>query len=201
MYGGGVSMDDLLQKYNDYIRLKNCKAEYLLSNGMIIELIYKEEFFVHLLGLHKLMDVQLIQLFNDKNNKKVQTKYIISRIKKGIFTDAMVRASVFYSDIADRYENFSYDSLTTLTYTDAVINFNPSLIHSKLKSDYLLFEEKGNGVYNHLGIALDTFTGKRYIETFFRESSDMYIVGQVVVKVISFKLYAPDGQVIVTDSF
>lgn len=29
-------MDDLLQKYNDYIRLKNCRAEYLLSNGMII---------------------------------------------------------------------------------------------------------------------------------------------------------------------
>lgn len=201
MYRGGVSMDGLLQKYNDYVRLKNCKAEYLLSNGTIIEITYKEEFFVHLLGLHKLTDVQLIQLFNDKNNKKVQTKYIISRIKKGIFTDAMVRASVFYSDIADRYENFSYDSLTTLTYTDAVINFNPNLIHSKLKSDYLLFEEKGSGVYNHLGIALDMSTGKRYIETFFRESSDMYIVGQAVVKVISFTLYAPDGQVIVTDSF
>lgn len=194
-------MDDLLQKYTDYIRLKKCKAEYLLSNGMIIEIIYKEEFFVHLLGLHKLTDVQLIQLFNDKNNKKVQTKYIISRIKKGLFNDAMVRASVFYSDIAERYENFSYENLTMLTYTDAVINFNPNRIQSKLKSDYLLFEEKGNGVYNHLGIALDSFTGERYIETFFREPSDMYIAGQRVVKVKSFTLYAPDGQVIVTDSF
>ena len=195
------NLDDLLQKYKDYIRLKNCKAEYLLSNGVIIEVAYKEEFFIHLLGLHKLTDIQLIQLFNDKNNKKVQTKYIISRIKKGIFNDAMVRASVFYSDIADRYENFSYESLTTLTYTDAVINFNPNRIQSILKSDYLLFEEKGNGVYNHLGIALDSFTGERYIETFFRETSDMYIAGQRVVKVKSFTLYAPDGQVIVTDSF
>lgn len=202
MYKGVVlNMDGLLQKYKDYIRLKNCKAEYLLSNGVIIEVIYKEEFFIHLLGLHKLTDIQLIQLFNDKSNKKVQTKYIISRIKKGIFTDAMVRASTFYSDIADRYEKFSYESLTTLTYTDAVINFNPNRVHSKLRSDYLLFEEKGNGVYNHLGIALDTFTGERYIETFFCELSDMYIVGQAVVKVISFTLYAPDGQVIVTDSF
>ncbi len=195
------NLDDLLQKYEDYIRLKNCKAEYLLSNGTIIEVTYKEEFFIHLLGLHKLTDIQLIQLFNDKSNKKVQTKYIISRIKKGMFTDAMVRASVFYSDIAERYENFSYENLTTLTYTDAVINFNPNRIQSKLKSDYLLFEEKGNGVYNHLGIALDTFTGERYIETFFREPSDMYIAGQRVVKVKSFTLYDPDGQVIVTDSF
>lgn len=177
------NLDGLLQRDKDYIRLKNCKAEYLLSNGVIIEVTYKEDFFIHLLGLHKLTDTQLIQLFNDKNNKKVQTKYIISRIKKGIFNDAMVRASVFYSDIADRYENFSYESLTTLTYTDAVINFNPNRIQSKLKSDYLLFEEKGNGVYNHLGIALDSFTGQR------------------VVKVKSFTLYAPDGQVIVTDSF
>lgn len=194
-------MDNLLQKYNDYVRLKNCKAEYLLSNGTTIEITYKEQFFIHLLGLHKLADIQLIQLFNDKNNKKVQTKYILSRIKKEAFTDAMVRASVFYPDIAERYENFSYETLTTLTYTDAIINFNASRIQSKIKSDYLLFEAKGNNVYNHLGIALDQLTGKRYIETFFREPSDMYIAGQTVVKVKSFTLYSPEGQVIVTDSF
>ena len=102
-------MDDLLQKYNDFMRLNNCRAEYLLSNGQTIDFVYKEENFIHLLGLHKLIDIQLIQLFNDKTNKMVQTKYIISRIKKGKLTDAMVRASVFYNDISERYENFSYD--------------------------------------------------------------------------------------------
>lgn len=194
-------MDELLKKYNDYIRLKNCRAEYLLSNGTTIEVTYKEENFVHLLGLHKLVDIQLIQLFNDKTNKKVRAKYIISRIKKLKFTDAMVKASVFYTDIAERYENFSYENLTTLTYTDAVINFNPSLIKSKIKSDYLLFEEKANKEYNHLGIALDTLTGNRYIETFFHQPTDMYIVGQTVVKIKSFTLYSPDNKIIVTDSF
>lgn len=194
-------MNDLLAKYNEYIRLKNCRVEYLLTNGMIIDFTYKEENFVHLLGLHKLEDIQLIQLFNDKNNKKVQTKYIISRIKKEKFTDAMVKASVFYQDIASRYENFSYESLTTLTYTDAIIDFNPSLINSKIKSDYLLFEEKKNSEYNHLGIAVDVATQKRYIETFFHQSSDMYIRGQQNVKVKSFTLYTPDNQIIVSDSF
>lgn len=194
-------MDDLLQKYNDYIRLKNCRAEYLLSNGTTIEFTYKEENFVHLLGLHKLVDIQLIQLFNDKNNKKVRAKYIISRIKKSKFTDAMIKASAFYTDIAERYENFSYENLTTLTYTDAVINFNPSLIKSKIKSDYLLFEEKANKEYNHLGIALDTLTGNRYIETFFHQPTDMYISGQTVVKIKSFTLSSPDNKIIVTDSF
>ena len=127
--------------------------------------------------------------------------YIISRIKKNKFTDAMVKASVFYPDIESRYESFSYDNLTTLTYTDAVINFNPALIKSKIKSDYLLFEQKSNNEYNHLGIAEDNNTKNRYIETFIHQKTDMYIKGQTIVKVKSFTLYTPDNQIIVTDSF
>lgn len=194
-------MDELLRKYNEYIRLKNCTVEYLLENGMSIDFKYKEENFIHLLGLHKLTDIQLIQLFNDKKNKKVKTNYIISRIKKEKFTDAMVKTSVFYKDIEERYKNFSYENLTSLNYTDAVINFNPTLIHSKIKSDYLLFEEKSNKEYNHLGIAYDKVTQNRYIETFFHQKTDMYIKGQKIVKVKAFKLYSPDNHIIVTDSF
>lgn len=194
-------MDALLQKYNDFLRLKNCRAEYVLANGTLIDFTYKEENFIHLLGLHKLTDIQLIQLFNDKSNKKVQTKYIISRIKKNKFTDTMVKGSVFFPDIESRYDSFSYDSLSTLTYTDAIINFNPALIRSKIKSDYLLFEKKSNDEYNHLGIAEDRITKNRYIETFFHQSTDMYLKGQTIVKIKSFTLYTPDNQILVTDSF
>ena len=194
-------MDGLLQKYNDYKRLKNCRAEYVLSNEMMIDFTYKEDNFIHLLGLHKLKDIQIIQMFNDKDNKKVQTRYIISRIKKSRFTDAMVKSSVFYEEIAERYESFTYENLITLTYTDAVINFDPKRINSKIKGDYLLFEEKENHEYNHLGIAKDPISNKRYIETFFHQSTDMYIQNQQLVKVKSFTLYSPDNQIIVTDSF
>ena len=194
-------MDGLLKKYNDYKRLKNCRAEYVLSNEMMIDFTYKEDNFIHLLGLHKLKDIQIIQMFNDKDNKKVQTRYIISRIKKSRFTDAMVKSSVFYEEIAERYESFTYENLITLTYTDAVINFDPKRINSKIKSDYLLFEEKENHEYNHLGIAKDPISNKRYIETFFHQSTDMYIQNQQLVKVKSFTLYSPDNQIIVTDSF
>lgn len=198
---GTTTMNDLLRKYNDYIRLKGCKAQYLLANEMKISFTYKEENFIHLLGLHKLTDLQLIQMFNDKRNKAVQTKYIISRIKKEKLTDAMVKNSVFYNTIQPRYESFSYDTLTTLTYTDAVIDFDPSRIRSKLKSDYLLFEQKANHVYNHLGIATDYHTNTTYIETFFHQESDMYLKDQSIVKVKQFTLYTPDNQIIVSDSF
>ena len=114
---------------------------------------------------------------------------------------SMVQASVFYPSIQERYENFSYNNLTTLNYTDAIVNFNPTLINSKIKSDYILFEEKDSQVYNHMGIAMDYNTGTRYIETFFHQDTDMYKKGQTIVKVKSFALYSPDTNVIVTDSF
>lgn len=110
-------MNELLKKYNEYIKLKNCRAEYSLANGATLSVTYKGKNFVHLLGLHKLTDIQLIQLLNDRNNQKVHHQ----PNKKSKFTDAMVKSSVFYKDIADRYEN-----LTPLTYTDAIINFSPS---------------------------------------------------------------------------
>lgn len=194
-------MNDLLEKYNDYMRLNGCRAEYILVNGIKIEFFYKEQNFIHLLGLHKLKDIQMIQLFNDKKNRVVQTQYVISRIKQEKFTDTMVRASSFFSEIADRYETFTYDNLSTITYTDAVVDFDPSRISSKLKSDYLLFEEKGQGEYNHLGIALDPVNGKRYIETFFHQSSANYITGQKVIRVSGFTLYNPENQIIVRDYF
>ena len=194
-------MNDLLNKYNEYKRLKNYRIEYMLANGLKIEYFYREENFVHLLGLHKLDDLQLVQFFNDTNNKMVNTKYVIRRIKQERFTDSMVRASVNFHEIEERYERFSYDNLTTITYTDAVIDFDPTLIPSKIKSDYLLFEEKGVGKYNHLGLALDASTGTRYIETYFHRPDNAYIAGQTVVKVSNFTLYDAENKVIVCDKF
>lgn len=194
-------MDLLQQKLNDYIRLIGCKAVYELENGIVIEYEYKRENFVHLIGIHKLDDILLINMFNDKSNPKVNTRTVISNIKKGKLTDAMVRGSVFYHKLKDRYESFSYDNLTTLNYTDAVIDFDPTLIPSKLKSDYLLFEERPTGEYNHMGIALDNRNGTRYAETFIHCSNNLYIKNQTIVKVKKFSIIDKKGNLIVSDSF
>lgn len=194
-------MDVLLQKYNDYMRLKNCKVEYLLDNGESISVAYKEENFAHLIGLHKLKDLQLIQFWLDQNNRTVKLNTVIKRIKNESFTDLMVKSSAFYSQIQERYESFSYDNLTTLNYTDAIINFNPTIMNSKIKSDYILFEEKKDKEYNHLCIAKDKVKGIRYIETFFHEPTDRYLSGQTIVKIKMFRLLDQNDQVIVEDSF
>ena len=63
------------------------------------------------------------------------------------------------------------------------------------------FGERINKEYNHLGIAFDKNSNRRYIETFFHQDTDMYIKGQTIVKVKSFALYSPNNHVIVIDSF
>lgn len=195
-------MNDLLKKYNDYLRLVGCRAEYELENETVLTVEYKRENFPHLIGLHKLKDIQMIQFWNDRSNRSVKLKDILKNIEKEKLTDSKVKSSVFYADIEQRYENFSYDNLTTLNYTDAIINFNAGFMKSKIKSDYLLFEERPvTGEYNHLGIAKDIAVGTRYFETFFHEYTDKYLLGQTIVKIKTFRILDSNGNAFIEDWF
>lgn len=61
-------MNLLLNKYQDYMRLNGCRASYELADGTVIMVPYLEENFLHLIGLHKLTDIQLIQFWRDPGN-------------------------------------------------------------------------------------------------------------------------------------
>lgn len=194
-------MDALLEKYNDYIKLVGCKLVYTLQNGQIIEVRFKEDNFLHLLGIHKLLDISIVQQWLDKSNYKVKNKDVIRFIKSGRFTDSMIKSSSFFLDIEDRYNSFSYETLSTLSYTDAIINFNPDLINSKLLSDYILFELDEKNEYNHMAIAYDCKINQRYLESFFHEISDSYIKGQTVIKVIKYELINTNDEIVFYDEF
>lgn len=196
-----VVMNLLLEKYNDYMRLEGCHVEYKLDGGTKIEFSFKEENFLHLIGLHKLTDIQLIQFWLDRNNKTIKLHDVIRKIKNETFTDSMVKGSVFFHKIQQRYESFSYANLTTLNYTDAIIDFNASLVNSKLKSDYILFEEKPTGEYNHMGVAYNSLSGSRYVETFIHEPSGKYLNGQTIVKVKECRMIDKKGNIIIEDSY
>lgn len=67
-------MDLLLEKYNDYARLIGCRAVYELENGLSIEYTYRKDNFVHLIGLHKLDDILLI------NRQKISNVLLLTCI-------------------------------------------------------------------------------------------------------------------------
>ena len=197
----GNMSDKLKEMYLEYMKLDGYRVEYLLENGVTVEFKYEQKYFGHLLGLHKLTDIQIIQFWQDKSNLKVNLKSVIRQIKREQLTDLDIRNSTFYPLIKERYENFNYDTLTSLNYTDAIIDFDASLLGSKLKSDYLLYELTPNGEYNHMGIAADPFSGERYAETFFVEPSAKYLTGQTIVKINKFTLYDKNNRVVVSDTF
>ena len=194
-------MEKLLEKLNDYQRLIGCKLVYTLQNGQIIEVCFKEDNFLHLLGIHKLLDIDIVYQWLDKSNHKVRNRDVIRMIRSGRFNEPIIKNSRFFKEMKDRYDSFSYESLSTLAYTDAIINFNPSLANSKLLSDYILFEQDKNNEYNHMAIAIDQKTNNRYLESFFHEPNNKYIVGQTIVKVIKYQFIDCKGIVLFEDIF
>lgn len=192
-------MNDLLEKFYEYKSIVNYKMKYLLEDNLEIEFKLKQTDFPHLIGLHKLIDIPLIRKFNDKNNKTVSAKYIIAKIKKqSILTGELVRNSCYFKDIQNRYNQFNKDNLLTISYTDAVVNFDASLIGSKLSSDYILFENKTDGI-NHLCVAKSP-NGERYAESYFHNTTDLYIKNQNIVKVKEVYIYDGTGKLYFQDN-
>lgn len=195
-----MSANALLDKYNEYLTVVGYSFEYEFDDGSVLAYTLKKKNFPHLIGLHKLYDIPIIADFNDPSKTTISANFILSRIKKGRFlTDATVRASSNFPSIQDRYDNFSRDNLLTLTYTDAIVDFNSQLIGSTLKSKYILYESKNQG-YDHLGIAFDT-NNRSYVETFFYNATDLYMRNQKILKVKKACIYDKAGVLYLEDVF
>ncbi|MBQ7955765.1 MAG: hypothetical protein IJ282_08435 [Lachnospiraceae bacterium] len=193
-------MNELLTKFNEYKSIVNYRLEYELANGTEIDFKLKQADFPHLIGLHKLKDIPVIRQFNDKNNSTVSARYILSRIKKEeLLTESVIRNSIYFSDIEERYMRFCKDNILSLSYSDAIIDFDASKIGSSLQSNYILFEKKDIG-YNHLCIAEDSFS-RKYAESFFYNPTNLYIHNQNIVKVKKVKIYDDKGNLYMEDEF
>ncbi|MBR5578163.1 MAG: hypothetical protein IKW28_04125 [Lachnospiraceae bacterium] len=192
-------MNELLQKFNEYRDISNYQIKYILVNQDIIAFKLKQTNFPHLIGLHKLVDIPLIGQFNDVSNSTVSAKFLISKIKKeSQLTEKIIKKSVYFPEICDRYQRFSKENILTLTYTDAIVEFNASLVGSKLHGDCILFEKQKPQGYNYLSIAKDT-QQKRYIETFFYSQTDNYLRNQKIIKVKKVEIYDNYGKLFLED--
>lgn len=193
-------MNQLLTKFNEYKSIVNYRVVYEFEDGTVVEFKPKQTDFPHLLGLHKLVDIPIIRQFNDKNNKTVSAKFLISKIKKEtILTDNVIKNSVYFSDIEDRYDKFTKENLLSLSYTDVIIDFDASLVGSLLNAKYVLYEEKESGGYNHLCIAENAMTEK-YLESFFYNPTDRYLKNQKKIKIKNVKIFDNKGNLYLEDT-
>lgn len=194
-------MNGLLEKYNDFKRIIGYRVCYTLETGKIISFTYKKENFAHLIGLHKLIDIQIIQLWLNKNVPSVKLKDIYRAIERETLTESDIKNSMHFFKIQNRYSQLSYQNLTTVSYTDVIVSFDKTIINSKLNSNYILYEQNIYGGYNHLGIVFNSMQNDAYIETFFCENNNSYIQNQITKKIIDYKLYDINGNLIINDKF
>ena len=192
-------MNQLLDKFNEYKSIVNYRMEYIFEDDSVISFKLKQTDFPHLLGLHKLIDIPIIRQFNDKNNLVISAKFINSKIKKQeLLTENIIKRSIYYPEIELRFNNFSKENILTMSYADAIVDFNASLIDSNLKAKYILFEKEMQG-YNHLCIAEDGH-GKQYAESFFYDSTDLYLRNQKTIKVKCIRIYDNFGDLYFEDA-
>lgn len=193
-------MNGLLEKLNCFRKVTEFCFVYFFENNDKICFKFKLTDFPHIIGLHKLIDIPIVRKFNDKGNRKVSAKFILSRIKKeDILTEETIMKSKYFSEIQNRYEAFTISNLMSIIYADKAILFNPLTIGSYLHAQYILFEKKGTGYY-HLCIAKDS-NGTPYIESFFCESTDMYLRKQELVLINKVEIYDKDNKIYLSDHF
>lgn len=193
-----VWLNQLLDKFNEYKSIVNYRMEYIFEDDSVISFKFKQTDFPHLLGLHKLIDIPIIRQFNDKNNLVIGAKYINSKIRKQeLLTEKIIKKSIYFPDIEIRFNNFSKENILTMSYTDVIVDFNASIIGSNLRAKYILFEKRKQG-YNHLCVAEDG-NGKKYAESFFHDSTDLYIRNQRTIRVKHIRIYDNFGDLYLED--
>lgn len=193
-------MNRLLEKLNCFRKVTEFSCVYSFENNDKICFKFKLTDFPHIIGLHKLIDIPIIRQFNDKENRKISAKFILSRIKKeDILTEATIMKSKYFLEIQNRYEAFTINNLMSIIYADKAIVFNPLTMGSYLHAEYILFEKKEMG-YHHLCIAKDS-NGVSYVESFFCEPTDIYLRKQELILINKVEIYDKDNKIYLLDQF
>lgn len=178
----------------DYEKLFGKKMGLSLENLDLISFSFRDYNFIHLIGLHKLTDIPIIQKLNNKNNKLVTAESLYYDIKNGKVTNDIFELSEFYDSIKEnRLNYFNSERIIRLIRSGEVIHFSPNKVTSKNRTtklekiDYIFFEILETNHKNHVNfcLAFSNVNLKNYPSTFFMEKSDFYRNNQDILGVLS----------------
>ena len=122
--------DELYKKYQAYLKLDRYKIEYRLYGGKSFELEIDIKALPHLMGLHYLTDIRQLARFADKDDKHYTSKEVLRDIRNGVLNDSLIKSSIYFSKIEDRYNNFTEQNISSLLKASKVIiDFNPNVVN------------------------------------------------------------------------
>ncbi|MGU8479069.1 PBECR4 domain-containing protein [Clostridium perfringens] len=191
-------MQDIIK---DYEKLIQSKIKIPIYGGDVIEISFRIENLPHLLGLNKLIDIEIFSKFANKKDKSVTATTIIKLMKhkdinKRITMDFIKKSRYFDKIYEEKIKYFSSENIIKALKNSIIIKFNPKDIKkfkTKLEDiDYLFYEIilGENGKYYHFGVGFSfEKNSKDYPKTFFARDDDDYIQQN---KVYPTSLYIKD---------
>ncbi|WP_338852076.1 PBECR4 domain-containing protein [Clostridium perfringens] len=173
-------MQDIIK---DYENLIFSTIKIPIYGDELIEFSFKMENLPHLLGLNKLVDIEIFENFANKKNESVNAHTIIDKMKENEITMEFIKSSAYFDRIyEDKIKYFSSQNILKTLKNSTIIKFNPDSIkdfQTKLdKVDYLFYEiiVGENGKYYHFGIGFSLKeNAKNFPNTFFARDNDDYI--------------------------
>ena len=134
------------------------------SNLIEVKLFFSKEHFYHLIGLHKLKDIQKTR--GDK--AKIFNKIIADKLT---YNDLV--KSEFFIDISDRFDYLT--SLENMLDSDNVlIKHNKHKSKSSIQADYIIYTVDEDNII-HYFIERDSNVGKYFGKTFFARTDRLFL--------------------------
>lgn len=172
-------MDELQRCAQIFSELLNRDYLLTLENGVVLRIFFEKKHFKHLLGLHKLKD---LDAFHPKRG--LSAKKVYAMVLEGKLTMHKIKKSAFYPLIQDRIQEFLF--IKNVFQKKIVVDFDPTRLEScKLEAEYILYTQHKDG-YIHLTIGNDF--GHQYPESFFFERTNYYLSGQTLLEVVKLEI-------------
>lgn len=166
-----MGMDKLQMCLAVYDAMLKSRYRLTLEGGIVLNFFFAPSNLSHLLGLHKLKDLQgLTHLSGGRIYKMLQS---------GELTYPMLHRSKFYNHIANRIEYFHL--LPMMPQGKVIVDFDVTKVGDTelINTRYILYQNRPEGVV-HLTLGEKTTNAGliQYPETFFFDSRKRYIDGQ-----------------------
>lgn len=171
-------MKDIKECANLYKQLLNKSYTFKLENDIEFTIHFNSSNFFHLIGLHKLTDLERIT----NNSKSV----IFKKILKGDISQKYIEKSDYYKKIVNRIKYFeNILDMFDINKTKIIVDFDPLLLDfdSELQyTKYILYKKLDNGC-THTTIGQEN--EKLYAETFFYDPTYHYLSEQDLLNIES----------------
>ena len=160
------------------------KYEYEIVAGskktlLEMTLFFEREHFMHLIGLHKLTDLQI---------QRFRKERMYDMVMRDELTYDYIEKSVFFSEIKERIESFPILE-TALDSNELLIKYKQGFAQGTvIRASYIIIYNYGD-VTIHYFVDRDEKTNRYFGKSFFGRSDDKFLRNQQTFKVLKLTKY------------